>query len=269
MEFYGLIGEKLSHSLSPRIHKRIFELLNIDGGYKLFQIPKDKINSLGSALKLLDIKGVNVTIPYKQDVIAQLDTISKEGADIGAINTILSNDGKLYGYNTDYFGFGKLLEVNNIEVSGKVAVVLGNGGAAKAVLTYFLDNKVSKLYLVTRNKENVQTQNKNIKVIDYDDLKEVKGDILVNTTPVGMYPNVSSSVVGEDIISNFDSLVDLIYNPKTTEFLKIGKTLGKKTCNGLYMLVGQAVKSEEIWQNIKIETEVLDKIYKELDQEFK
>ena len=109
MEFYGLVGEKLSHSLSPKIHEKVFELLNIKGGYKLFEIEKNNISKLGDAIKLLKIKGVNVTIPYKQTVIKELDYISDEAKAIGAVNTIKLKDNKLYGYNTDYFGFGHLL----------------------------------------------------------------------------------------------------------------------------------------------------------------
>lgn len=267
MDFYGLIGEKLSHSLSPKIHKRVFELLNIEGAYKLFQIPKDKVSSLGNALRLLDIKGVNVTIPYKRDVMCQLDWISKEAEDIGAVNTILNKNGKLYGYNTDYFGFEKLLDINGIKTKDKIAVVLGNGGAAKAVITYLLDNGVSKLYLVSRNKNKVNEVKENVSLIDYEELKAIKGDVLINTTPIGMYPNISESVVSKEIIKNYEALVDLIYNPRCTEFLRIGNELGKKTCDGLYMLVGQGIKSQEIWQDREISSDIINKIYKELENE--
>ncbi len=268
MEFYGLVGEKLSHSLSPDIHKRVFEVLDIEGAYKLFEIPNDDIKNLGQALKTLSIKGVNVTIPYKQTVIEQMDYISKEARDIGAINTIKVKNGKLEGYNTDYFGFGKLLEVNGIEVKGKVAVVLGTGGASKAINTYLLDNGVSKLYLVSRNKDVNLEFDSRINLIDYNDLLDIKGDVLVNTTPVGMYPKVGVSPVTKEVINNFSSIVDIIYNPKVTEIIRIGQELGKKVCSGLYMLVGQAIKSQEIWQEKEIDKEIIDEIYLELDKKF-
>jgi shikimate dehydrogenase len=268
MEFYGIIGEKLSHSLSPQIHKRVFELLDIEGAYKLFEIPKDKINNLVDALKLLNIKGVNVTIPYKETVISQLDFISKEAKSIGAVNTILIKDGKANGYNTDYFGFGSMLDKNNIQVQHKIAVVLGSGGASKAITTYLLDNQVKSLYLVTRNKDSNLELDNRITVIDYEELKTIKGDIIINTTPVGMYPKVSDSPVEREIINNFQAIVDIIYNPKMTEFLRLGEEFGKVTCGGLYMLVGQGIKAEEIWQDIKIKEEVLEKVYTELEKEF-
>lgn len=270
MEFYGLIGEKLGHSLSPKIHSRLFELLNIEGAYKLFPIQKQDIKDYAKSLKVLGIRGVNVTIPYKKEVMSGLDYISDEAGKIGAVNTILLKDNKLQGYNSDYFGFGMLLDHNDIQVKDKIVVVMGNGGAAKAVLQYILDNQPKKLYLVTRDKgkADLSKLDDKISLIDYKDLEEINGDVLINTTPIGMFPNVSKSVVKENIISNFEALVDIVYNPEVTEFMKIGQRLNKKVCNGLYMLVGQAIKSEEIWQEIDIDKAVIDKIYEELKQEF-
>lgn len=269
MDFYGVVGEKLSHSLSPVINNRVFEILNIESAYKLFEIPKEDISKLGEALKLLDIKGVNVTIPYKQEVIKQLDYISPEAEKIGAVNTIKQKDGKLYGYNSDYFGFGSMLEINEINPKNKVAVVLGAGGAAKAVVAYLFDKEVEKIYLVSRDKNKKIDFDERVHRIDYDDLKGISGDILINCTPVGMYPNVGKSPVSEEVVSNFNTLVDIIYNPGITEFLSLGQKLNKKICGGLYMLVGQAVKSEEIWQEREISKEVITTIYDELKSQFK
>lgn len=269
MEFYGLLGEKLGHSLSPQIHKRIFEYLGIEGAYKLFPVSREDICKFGESIKLLGIKGVNVTIPYKQEIMNQLSHISEEAKKIGAVNTVLLKDGELYGYNSDYFGFGKMLKISNIEIERKIAVVLGFGGAAKAAIAYLLDKNVDKLYVVSRDKSPKEGLDRRAILIDYEDIKDIHGDILVNSTPVGMYPNVEKSPVNEEVINNFESLVDLIYNPKETEFLRIGNKLGKITCSGLYMLVGQAIKSQEIWQDIKIDESILNKIYKELDNNFK
>ncbi|MDS0525536.1 shikimate dehydrogenase [Clostridium sp. SHJSY1] len=268
MEFYGLVGEKLSHSLSPEINSKIFEALGIKAGYKLFEIPKEDIKNLGESLKLLKIKGVNVTIPYKEVVINQLDAISEEAKAIGAINTIALKDGKLYGYNTDYFGFASMLSINNIDVKEKTCVVLGAGGASKAVVTYLLDKDARKVYLVSRDKNKVINTNSKIKIVNYKELEKINGDIIINTTPVGMYPKVGISPVSKDIIEKYDILVDIIYNPKITEFLRIGQELNKKICGGLYMLVGQAIKSEEIWQERSIDLKVLSEIYDELETKF-
>lgn len=269
MEFYGLIGEKLSHSLSPKIHNEFFRISNIDAAYKIFEINKEDIKNAGEALKILGISGTNVTIPYKEDVIEFLDNVSPIAKKIGAVNTIHLKDNKLYGYNTDYYGVGMMLDVNSIELKGKVAAILGSGGAAKSCIAYLLDSGIEKIYLVSRKKDLSKKYDERVNLISYDELKNIIGDILINTTPVGMYPNVGISPVGEDIIKNFNSLVDLIYNPRETEFLRLGKLQGKKTCGGLYMLVGQAMKSQEIWQGKKVAREVIDIIYNEMDKQFK
>ena len=148
MEFYGLLGERLEHSLSPRINKIILEKNNTEGAYKLFEIPNDKLGDFVNAIKLLKIKGFNVTIPYKESIIKYLDNISDEAARIGAVNTVMLKDNKLYGYNTDYFGIHIMLKSKNISIKNKTAVVLGAGGACKAVITYLLDNDVEKIYTI-------------------------------------------------------------------------------------------------------------------------
>lgn len=263
MEFYGLLGEKLSHSLSPKIHNTVFKELNIEGSYKLFEIKREEISELPKALKLLNIKGINVTIPYKEEIIPFLDEVSKEALEIGAVNTIYLKENKLIGYNTDYFGFGKMLEMNNISVEGKDVVVLGTGGASKAVVAYLKDNNAKSITLVSRNKASTYD---NIICKTYED--EINGEILINTTPVGMYPNVGISPLLEESIKSFDVVVDLIYNPSKTEFINLAEKLGKKVCGGLEMLIYQAIKAEEIWQDREIPQRISDKLYCEIIKEF-
>lgn len=268
MEFYGLLGEKLSHSISPEIHSEILKLMNKDGGYKLFEVNRDRLKEFAEALKLLKIKGCNVTIPYKKDIMKYVDFISDEAKKIGAINTISLNEGKLYGYNTDYFGFGYMLKVNNIEVNDKVVVILGNGGASRAVLHYLIDNNAKEVYIVSRNPKKDDFLLENVKLISYEELKSLKGDILINSTPVGMYPNIEESPVSKEVINNFDALVDLIYNPMETKFLSYGKELNKINVGGLYMLIGQAAKAQEIWQDTDINESVIEEIYNKINRKF-
>ena len=154
MEFYGLIGKKLPHSLSPKIHNTLFKALEIEGAYKLFEVEKENLGKTIDSLKLLKIKGVNVTIPYKQDVMEYVDFISEEAKKIGAVNTIYLNNGKLYGYNTDYFGFGTIIKNHDVKVKDNIAMVLGNGGAAKSIITFLLDEGIKKIYLVSRKVKN-------------------------------------------------------------------------------------------------------------------
>jgi len=270
LEFYGLIGEKLPHSLSPKIHNTLFRALDIEGSYKLFEVEKEDLGKAIESLKILKIKGVNVTIPYKQDVMKYLDFISEEAKKIGAVNTIFLNNGKLYGYNTDYFGFGTIIKNNDIKVKDNIAMILGNGGAAKALITYLLDEGIKKIYLVSRkSKDNSGYDDERIEYKSYDEIINIKGDILINSTPLGMYPHIDETPVQEDVILNFNYLIDIIYNPKETKFLRIGKTLNKKVCGGIEMLVGQAIKAEEIWQDITFDNEVTQELYSMFQDEFK
>ncbi|HCW54665.1 MAG TPA: shikimate dehydrogenase [Clostridium sp.] len=270
MNFYGVLGEKLPHTISPEIHGEVFSLLNIDGAYKIFEVDKNDLCKVADSLRILKIKGTNVTIPYKQDIMKYLDEISDEAQKIGAINTIYLKDNKLYGYNTDYYGFGTIIEKNNVELKDKSVMVLGTGGGSKAVVTYLLDNGVSKIYLVSRSeRKETGYDDSRVECRTYENIKELSGHVIVNTTPVGMYPKADASPVDEEVIKNFDVLIDIIYNPRKTRFLEIGENLNKKIYGGLEMLVGQAIKSEEIWQEMKIDDEVFNKVYSKIDNNFK
>lgn len=270
MDFYGLLGEKLSHSLSPRINKMIFEKSHIDGAYKIFEIKKNRLGDFVEAVKLLKVKGFNVTIPYKESIIEHLDYISDEAKRIGAVNTVMLKENKLYGYNTDYFGIEVMIKSRNIDVKNKNVVILGSGGACKAVITYLLDNKVKNIYIVSRNPENVSLSNldNRILIINYNELLNIKGGLIINTTPLGMYPNIESCAVNREIMKCFDIAVDLVYNPTETRFLRIAKEEGKIAIGGLHMLVGQAVKSQSIFNDIEVKSELIDYIYEHLSKTF-
>lgn len=266
---FGLIGKKLGHSLSPEIHEKIFEGLNIKGNYSLYELDENSVSKGIESFKLLGYKGVNVTIPYKEEVIKTLDYISEDAKNIGAVNTIAFKNGRVEGYNTDYYGFGMLLEENNIIVEDKKVVVLGNGGASKAVIQYLKDKKARDIYLVSRRcKESEEVDG--VHIINYEILESLNGgDVIINCTPVGMYPNIEGTPVKERIIKEFSSAVDLIYNPMETEFLALGKKNGLNIANGLLMLVGQAVKAEEIWNDISIDKDTIMKVYEFLLNNFK
>ena len=266
MKSFGLFGEKLGHSLSPEIHRIIFKEQDIKGTYNLFEIKKENFNKAIDSAKTLNISGVNVTIPYKEDIIKQVDCISPEAKRICAINTVKFLDDKTYGYNTDYYGFGYMISKGNITIKDNDFYVLGAGGAAKAVVSYLEDNKAKSINLVSRNKEEAikKFTSFNINIIDYKELESKKGYCIINTTPVGMYPKVDFSPINKEIIANFSFAMDIVYNPLETKFLKMAKDLGLKCVDGLYMLVGQGVKAEEIWNDIKINDEILDVIYNEV-----
>ncbi|QZY53639.1 shikimate dehydrogenase [Crassaminicella profunda] len=265
MKLYGLIGEKLTHSFSPKIHEIIFKELKRKGHYHLFEIKRENLKDALYGLKALEVGGVNVTIPYKVDLMKYLDEISEEAKRIGAVNTICFRDGKTIGYNTDYYGFGMMLDTNDIQIENKRAAVLGTGGASKAVLQYLLDGGIKDITLVSRDVHKGKEKYKEFKMISYKEVKTLKDyDMLINCTPCGMYPHVDVSPVKKEDLLNFHTAIDLIYNPQETLLLKESKEKGLKAVNGLYMLVGQAIKAQELWNDVKIDNHICDKVYEEI-----
>ncbi|QGU96762.1 shikimate dehydrogenase [Clostridium bovifaecis] len=262
---YGLLGEKLGHSFSPGIHSLIFKELGLEGYYHLFEVDKAQLEYAVLGFNALKIKGVNVTIPYKVDAMKYLDRISQEGKNIGAINTICFEEGETIGYNTDYYGFGMMLNKFNINLKWEKAVILGTGGVSRAVLQYLLDNDVRDITFVSRNIEEVKTRFKEFNIIEYEKIKELRDkDIVINCTPLGMYPKVEVSPLTKEQVSQFKIVIDLIYNPQETLLLRYANENGIQGINGLYMLVGQAVKAQELWNSVKIDEEIVDKVYKQL-----
>lgn len=268
-ELYGLLGEKLSHSVSPQIHSMVFNKLNMKGYYHLFELEKKDLKVAMEGFKVIKPRGINVTIPYKIEIMKYLDEISAEAKAIGAVNTIKFEKGKTIGYNTDYFGIGMLFDKNDIKVKNKKAVIFGNGGVAVTMVQYLLNNGINQITVVTRNVLKLKENSKfnSCKLISYNEIEGIKqADIVVNCTPLGMYPNLNNSAIEKKYISKFESAVDMIYNPKETLFLKYAKDAGLKAVNGLYMLVGQGIAAQEIWNDIKIPKSIIDDIYDELEK---
>ena len=266
---YGLLGGKLGHSLSPKIHELFFKYTGVTGSYELLETELEALPARVEAMRST-FAGSNVTIPHKIAVMPMLDSIAPEAEAIGAVNTIKFTEAGAFGYNTDYFGFGRMLEYNDIAITGKVAVVLGSGGAARAVMKYLADKEAAQIYLVTRDVSSVDEHFLEIapscKVIDYAELESIKGDVIINCTPVGMYPKVEASPVSAKVCANFEASVDLIYNPVETLFLRQAKEAGKKFVNGLFMLVAQAVAAQEIWQGQQYDSDLIVKIMADLER---
>lgn len=267
MRKYGLIGGSLSHSLSPRIHEIFFELTGVAGTYDLLETGTEELPEV--LLKLSRThRGINVTIPHKVNIMPLLDEISAEAAAVGAVNTICFTEGAGAGYNTDYFGFGKMLEYNGISVSGKTAVILGSGGAARAAAKYLTDGQSGGLYITMRDTGGRAQDFYDIcphsRIINYAGLRELQGDILINCTPVGMFPRTEGSPVDEEISRSFAVSVDLIYNPSKTLFLRQAEQAGKQAVNGMFMLVAQAVAAQEIWQGCSYGSDLVPAIMKRL-----
>lgn len=267
MKKFGLLGKNISYTFSPTLHSKIFELYNINAQYKVYDLKEENlIKEFLQNLKQENILGINVTTPYKTSILKFVDILSPEVQSIGAANCIKFENRKLIAYNTDYFGLIKTFEKMGLILKNKKVVILGTGGASKACIKALSDSGAI-IYVVSRNIINAEDELKNVFLLSYDDLEKTSGYLLINATPVGTTPNINVSPVKKNIIQNFDFVLDLIYNPKETLFLKYAKDLGKPFENGLYMLISQGIKSQEIWNERefnyeKIYNELINRIYK-------
>lgn len=271
---FGLIGEKLGHSQSPAIHTKLFQLLGIQGTYDLIEMNRRDVPNELIRLKREGYVGLNVTIPYKIEVMPFLADIAHEAQVIGAVNTIYMTTEGDFGYNTDYSGFGRSLDHAGIAVKDKECVVLGTGGAARAIVKCLYDKGAKTITVASRNPQEKKkftafAKTLHGRMVSYEELAAQKdGDVLVNCTPVGMYPNVDASPLAKEIVARYPAVVDLIYNPKTTRILQYAQQQGAKTLNGMYMLVAQAIGSEEIWQKQHIDNAVIEEIAKEMEKQY-
>jgi len=246
-QIFGLIGYPLEHSFSPAFFNEKFYKEDFrDANYELF--PLEKISDFPTILKQnLDLKGLNVTIPYKTTIIPYLDNIDPVAQQIGAVNTIkISNTGQLMGYNTDIYGIEKSLQDlwKNSNSKPKKALILGTGGGAKSV-SYVLNKKDIITTLVSR-----QAQKGQLTYADIDENIMANHQLIVNTTPVGMYPNDKGFPdIPYSFVGNQHLFFDLVYRPEKTIFMIKGKLQGATVKGGLDMLYWQAEKSWEIWQD--------------------
>lgn len=246
---YGLIGEHLSHSFSKLIHESI-------ESYK-YDLKELEPIELESFLLERNFKAINVTIPYKEAVIPYLDEIDEAAKEIGAVNIIVNRNDKLYGYNSDVDGFIYLLDKADIKVKDKIVLVLGTGGASKAI-RYALKKLGAKSILVASRK-------KSIEYISYSEIEKHKEiEVVVNATPVGMFPHNEFGFNIFDSLVNLEGYVDIIYNPINTKSVVEASLKGIKAIGGLYMLIYQAIRSIEIFLDKKIDDDVVDIIYKKI-----
>ncbi len=234
MAQYGLLGRKLGHSYSPQIHAALGCPPEC---YTLYEKEADELDSF---LREPEFDGINVTIPYKKAVIPYLSEMSDAARAIGSVNTIIRRaDGTLYGDNTDFYGFDCTLAVTGIDPAGKKALVLGDGGAAPTVRAVLAGRGAKAVVTISRRGEN-----------NYENLsRHYDAEIIVNATPVGMYPDVGVSLVDLTKFPKLCGVLDLIYNPARTQLLLDAETLGIPCANGLFMLVAQAKRAEELFQN--------------------
>lgn len=257
----GIIGNPVEHSLSPPMHNAAFKHLEMDYIYVPFLVGEDALKSAIKGSKALNIKGLNVTIPHKTEVIKYIDSIDHGAELIGAVNTLKFEDDVVKGYNTDGIGAVKAIEEFS-SVKNKKIIILGAGGAARAVAFQILMEGARSLVIANRTPENafklkkdiVQKLNSTVKTVDFGEnlKKELEdADILINTTPVGMYPQinqkplVNAGMMHENLMVN-----DLVYNPQKTSLLTECEKAGAIPISGIKMLIYQGMKSFEIWTGI-------------------
>ena len=253
---YGLIGEHLPHSFSKEIHAKIADYI-----YELHEIEKDKLDAFMIAK---DFIAINVTIPYKKDVIPYLSEVDENAKRIGAVNTIVNRDGKLFGYNTDFFGMSALIKKIGLDFKGKKVAVLGTGGTSNTAIAVCEALGAKQTIVVGRTAKNG--------VITYEELyqKHYDTDYLINTTPCGMYPypdgneKIAGTAVDLSLFPSLKGVVDAVYNPLRPNFVMDALERGIPAEGGLYMLVAQAVVAAEKFMDKTIDPSVTDRIFNEI-----
>ncbi len=256
----GVIGDPVEHTLSPVMHNAAFEELNLDFVYLAFRVRREELREAIIGARSLDLQGLNVTMPHKNAVMRYLDEIDSTARSIGAVNTILNDEGRLMGYNTDGIGALKALEENGITPNGKKLLLLGAGGAGKAI-AFHAAREVEELVILNRTPQKAK---KLAEVLRKEFNKKINGDalsteimkeelrdadILVNATSVGMHPDIDQSLVPPSSLRTDLCVMDIIYTPLETKLAKDAKAVGAKVVSGIEMLVYQGAASFEIWTN--------------------
>ena len=266
----AIIGDPVEHSLSPVLHNAAFKELGLNLVYVAFTVTRNELRDTITCARRLDLRGLNVTMPHKNAVMKYLDKIDSTAKSIGAVNTILNDGGKLVGFNTDGIGAMRALQENGISPEEKKILLLGAGGAAKAI-AFQAAQEVKELVILNRTSEKAERLTE---VLRREFGKKVKGgalsseilkeevkdvDILVNATSVGMHPDVNRNLVPKSSLRPDLCVMDIIYSPLETKLVIDAKAVGAKVVSGLEMLIYQGAVSFEIWTNCPAPVEVMKK----------
>jgi len=258
----GIIGDPIEHTMSPVMHNAAFQKLGLDFVYLPFRVKKEALSGAVDGVRTLNIKGLNVTIPHKVAIIPFLDKLDPLAEKIGAINTIVNDGGVLTGYNTDATGFLQALLEQGVEPEGKTTVILGAGGASRAI-SFILAERGAHLVILNRQVSRAEELAQRIAQVFEKDITALtlgeenlakvlaKADILVNTTSVGMNPDIDKTPVPAGLLKPGLIVFDIVYNPVQTRLLKEAEAAGAKTINGLDMLVWQGAMAFEKWTGQK------------------
>lgn len=276
----GLLANPVEHTLSPFIQNHLAQKLGLGMVYVPFKPEEEGLEKAVQGAYALNVLGLNVSVPYKEKVINSLLEIDENAKKIGAVNTLVRIEGGYKGYNTDYLGLKRAMESDGFFVKGKEVILLGAGGAAKAVLHLCGLEGAKKVYILNRTAEKAKKMaeetNKNhqrdfVIPMRLDEYKELsKGEYLaIQTTNVGMYPYTEQALIEEEeFYQKLSGAYDIVYNPAETKFMRNAKKAGVKTANGLKMLLYQGIIAFELWNNQKVEEETANWMYHLLEKEF-
>lgn len=266
-EVYGVIGHPVKHSLSPVIHNLGFNLLGIKGVYGTFEVRPENLETAIKGVRVLGIKGLSVTVPYKETIMKYLDEINKIALEIGAVNTVENVNGSLVGYNTDWIGVIRAFEENFIEITNRKVVILGAGGASKAIVYGLISKNPKKIEVYNRTFEKALDLAKkfSIEPKKWEEIERASGDIIIQATSIGL--NTWDTPVSEEIVKRFEVAMDIVYKPLKTKFLDLAEKRGCKIIDGLQMLIYQGIEQLRIWTKLEISKEIVEKIKKEVYKE--
>lgn len=275
----GLIGNPVGHSISPVIHNSLAQLMDMNMVYTTFKVEKGDVVTAVNGAYALNILGLNVTVPHKQAVMESLVDIDPLAKAIGAVNTLVRTDKGYKGYNTDILGLERELIDEGVVLLGSRCVILGAGGAARAIAFLCAKSGAKEIYMLNRTKEKAYDIAKAVNdyfgkecikpmlISEYDKLK-ADDYVVIQTTSVGLYPNVDDVVIDDEAFYKKVKVgVDIIYNPSETRFMKMCKNAGKPACNGLKMLLYQGVAAYELWNDVSVTKEQADKVYNKMKEE--
>ncbi len=277
---YALLGGKLGHTLSPPIHKRLFELKSREFEYTLIESEPEQLD--GKKGELSALAGYNVTIPHKQSVIAFMDRLDDSAKRYGAVNCVDNKGGASVGYNTDCDGFLRSVRAEGGRLDGSV-LLLGAGGVGRmmAIETCLAGGRLTMAVLESFMEQTQKVREDilalvpcaQVRIVSIGNIPDEHFDTLINATPVGMYPKCDACAVTDEVIANADFVFDAIYNPKETLLIQKAKAMGKKAVGGMAMLVWQAVSAHEIWDGDSYTDEqvqaIIDEMYQKVERDFK
>ena len=274
----GLIGNPVGHSISPVIHNTLADIMGIDLVYTTFKVEDDQVEAAVKGAYALDILGMNVTVPHKQAVMGSLKEIDPLAEAIGAVNTLARVDGGYKGYNTDILGLARELEEENVCIKDNPVLIIGAGGAARAIAFLCASRGASSVTVINRTVEKAQNIAGAVngyygidlvKAVSIDQALDLQGDgyVAIQTTSVGLYPDVDNVLIkDENFYRKVAAGVDIIYNPYTTRFMKILGEHGKPAYYGLKMLLYQGVAAFEIWNNCSVSKDMADRVYESMKE---